>query len=344
MTDQGQATLYTMKNDGGMEVEISSFGGVIVAIRVPDRNGKFDDVVLGYDDYEGSKSRSYFLGAAVGRCGNRIGKGRFTLNGKTYQLALNDHGKNHLHGGDAGFDVKLWDCTVIENEHGQALQLSYTSPDGEEHYPGKLQVTMTYSVTADNGLALHYEAVSDADTICNLTNHSYFNLAGHTSGDILSQELKIYADRFTEADAESIPTGKELDVEGTPMDFLDFHQVGERIEANYTPLLYGGGYDHNYVLQSQDGSLAPCAEVRDPVSGRHMTCLTDSPCVQLYTGNFIDGTQKGKGGFAYQKRGGLCLETQFAPDAINHPEWKSPILRAGEPYAHTTVYRFSVDR
>lgn len=201
---------------------------------------------------------------------------------------------------------------------------------------------MTYTLTDRNELVLHYEAASDADTVCNLTNHAYFNLAGHNSGTILGQRLKIYADHFTEADVESIPTGRVLPVEGTPMDFRDYHRVGERIDADYLPLNYGGGYDHNWVLNSPAGELGPCAEMWDEASGRHMTCLTTLPGVQFYSGNFIDGTQLGKEGCYYEKRGGLCLETQFAPDSVNHPEWPNPILRAGELYDHTTIYRFDV--
>lgn len=342
MTDLGQSTLYTMRNKNGMQVSATDFGGHLVSVLAPDRDGKLADVILGYGDYTGYKVNKYYLGAAVGRCANRIGKGRFTLNGKEYQLALNDNGVNHLHGGTVGFDQKLWAGKVISCEEGQALRLRLVSPDGEEHYPGALSVTMTYTLTDRNELVLHYEAASDADTVCNLTNHAYFNLAGHNSGTILGQQLKIYADHFTEADAESIPTGRVLPVEGTPMDFRDYHRVGERIDADYLPLNYGGGYDHNWVLNSPAGELGPCAEMWDEASGRHMTCLTTLPGVQFYSGNFIDGTQLGKEGCYYEKRGGLCLETQFAPDSVNHPEWPNPVLRAGELYDHTTIYRFDV--
>lgn len=341
-TEDGEAILYTMKNSRGMEVDVSSFGAAIVAVRVPDREGRCADVVLGYDDYEGSRSRKYFFGNVVGRCANRIKGACFTLNGKEYQLDKNE-GNNQLHGGFAGFDVKLWDCAVVESRYGQDLRLTYTSPDGEEHYPGTLNVKLTYALSEQNELILHYDAVSDADTLCNLTNHSYFNLAGHDSGSILDQEVKIYASRFTEADSESIPTGRVLPVEGTPMDFRTFHKIGERIGRDDDQLRMAGGYDHNFVLDHAAGEIGLCAEVRDPKSGRRMTCLTDCPCVQLYTGNFLDGTQAGKNGILYQHRAGLCLETQFAPDAIHHPEWDSPVLKAGQRYERTTIYRFDAD-
>jgi aldose 1-epimerase len=335
------ATLYTFTNKSGCEMSVCSYGGTIVSIKVPDRNGKPADILLGYDDLAGYMSRNYFFGASIGRCGNRIGRGRFTLNGKKYQLNCND-GKNHLHGGFKGFDTAVWKCEVKTNETGDCLVLHHVSPDGDENYPGRLEVVMTYSFSDQNELTLHYQAVCDADTICNLTNHSYFNLAGHDSGSILEQEVKIYADHFTEADNESIPTGKIMDVEGTPMDFREFHAVGERIDTDYYQLDYGKGYDHNWVLNKSGNKLGLCAEMYDKKSGRHMTCLTTSPCAQFYCGNFINGEQKGKNGFAYQKRGGMCIETQFAPDAVNHPSWDSPILKAGEKYDQTTIYRFDV--
>lgn len=341
-TGDGGAVLYTMKNSRGMEADISSFGAAVVAVRVPDREGVPADVVLGYDDYEGSRSRKYFLGAAVGRCANRIKGARFTLNGREYQLEKNE-GNNQLHGGFKGFDVRLWDASVVESRYGQDLRLTYTSPDGEERYPGTLNVKLTYSLSEQNELIIHYDAVSDADTLCNLTNHSYFNLAGHDSGSALDQELKIYASRFTEVDAESIPTGRVLSVEGTPMDFREFHRIGERIDCGYDQLRLAGGYDHNFVLDHAPGEIGLCAELRDPKSGRRLTCLTDCPCVQFYSGNFLDGTQAGKNGVFYQRRAGLCLETQFAPDAVNHPEWDSPVLKAGQRYERTTIYRFDAE-
>lgn len=333
--DGQQAVLYTLRN-GYMEVDVTDFGGTITAIRVPDRNGRIADVVLGYDDYIGYKSKKYYLGATIGRCANRIGKGRFTLNGKAYQLACNDNEKNHLHGGDTGFDQRVWSASVSDD----GLALSYVSPDGEDGYPGELTVQVTITLNAHNELTIHYHAVSTADTLCSLTNHTYFNLAGHDAGDILNHQLMIAADFFTETDAESIPTGSILPVEGTPMDFRTPHAIGERIGVSYQPLANGAGYDHNWILRAGNGVMDVCAELYEEKSGRHLTCLTDSPCIQMYSGNFIDGTQSGKGGCKYQRRGGVALETQYAPDAVNHPDWDSPILRAGEEYDHTTVFRF----
>ncbi|CDZ23218.1 Aldose 1-epimerase [[Clostridium] cellulosi] len=338
--DGTPVTLYTFRNKSGCEVSVCSYGGTIVSIKVPDRDGKIDDIVLGYDNIESYESRSYFYGAAIGRCGNRIGLGKFTLNGREYQLNCND-GRNHLHGGIFGFDSKVWDCEVKSNGTDDVLELRYTSPDGEENYPGTLKVKMTYSWSDDNELTLHYEAESDKDTICNLTNHSYFNLAGHKSGNIHPILVKIYAARFTEADNESIPTGKILDVAGTPMDFRDFHAIGERIDDDYYQLNYAGGYDHNWVLD-KGHKMGIAAEAWDKNSGRHMTCSTTLPDMQFYCGNFIKGDQKGKDGFVYEKRAGFCFETQFAPDAINKPQFESPVLKAGEKYDETTVYKFDI--
>lgn len=333
-------TLYTFTSNNGCEVSVCSYGGTIVSIKVPDREGKLADVVLGYDDVSGYEAGRCFFGAAIGRCGNRIARGRFTLNGKEYRLACND-GRNHLHGGLKGFNAVVWDCEVKKNETGDCLVLHHTSPDGDENYPGNLDVTITYSFSDDNELRLRYEAKTDADTVCNLTNHSYFNLAGHDSGNILNHQVKIYADSFTPADNESIPTGEIRSVEGTPMDFRDFHVVGERIDADFDQLKYAGGYDHNWVLNKGAKKMGLCAELYDPKSGRHMVCETTLPCVQFYCGNFIAG-ERGKNGAVYNKRAGLCFETQFAPDAINKPNFDSPILRTGEKYDETTIYRFDV--
>lgn len=334
-------TRYTFRNASGSEISVLSYGGTIASIRVPDREGRLADVVLGYDDLADYQSRKYFFGASIGRSGNRIGRGRFTLGGRTYQLNCNE-GNNHLHGGFKGFDTRVWNCAVKPGPQGDALELTLTSPDGDENYPGRLDVTMAYTFDDDNALTLRYRAVSDADTLCNLTNHSYFNLAGHDSGDILGHELRLAAGRYTATDRESIPTGATPEVAGTPMDFRDFHVVGERVDADFEQLKFAGGYDHNWILDKPKGEAGPCAEVYEPVGGRTLTCTTTSPCVQFYCGNFIDGTQAGKGGCVYHKRAGLCLETQFAPDAVNHPSWDSPVLRAGALYDQTTVYRFGV--
>lgn len=342
LDDGRAASLYTMQNRNGMQVIVTNFGGTIVSMMVPDRDGKFADVVLGYDDLAGYQARKNFFGALIGRCCNRIAKGRFTLNQKEYQLALNDNGKNHLHGGIAGFDQKLWNAEMLTLDGSLALKLTYTSPDGEENYPGNLSVSATYLLREDNALELRYSAVCDADTVCNLTNHSYFNLSGHDSGTVLNHQLKIYADSFTEADAESIPTGRILPVAGTPMDFREFHRVGDRIDADYQPLHFGGGYDHNWVLRKENGVMGLCAQLYDEQSGRRMTCETTLPGVQFYSGNGINGMIAGKGGCRYGRRSALCLETQFAPDSVNHPEWETPILKAGQTYESATIYRFDV--
>lgn len=332
--------MYTFSNSKGMEIDVIPYGGDIVSIRVPDRDGNMGDVLLGYDG-ENYVNNARYRGQLIGRCGNRIGRGKFTLNGKSYQLNCND-GRNHLHGGNVGFNKKVWDCQIESAPQGDFLTLKYHSPDGEEFYPGNMDVTVTYSLTDKNEIVIRYQAVSDKDTLCNLTNHAYFNLRGHDTGDILDHEVKIYADYFTEADEESIPTGRVLAVDGTPMDFKQFHKVGERIDAQYTPVIYGKGYDHNWVLNKGDKVMGPCAEVYCEATGRLMRCFTTSPCVQFYTANFINGSTIGKGGYRYQKRAGLCLETQFAPDAANHPDWASPILRAGDLWDYTTIYEFSV--
>ena len=335
MPDGLPADLYTLDN-GRMQVDVCNFGATIVSARVPDRDGRMADVVLGYDDGAGYRSRKYFLGATVGRCCNRIGAGRFTLNGRACQIGLNDNGKHALHGGFCGFDQKRWDG----GEEDGRLVLRLHSPDGEEGFPGNLDVTVTFSLSDENELGIRFQASSDADTVCNLTNHVYFNLAGHGAGDILNHMLRICASRFTEADAESIPTGRILPVEGTPMDFREFHTVGERIGAAYEPLVFGHGYDHNWILDKGEGVLAAAADLRDPVSGRGVLCLTDYPCIQVYSGNYMDGTQPGKQGVCYGPHAGIALEAQYAPDAVNHPGWAQPVLPFGGRYDHTIRYRF----
>lgn len=337
-----QATLYIMTNKSGCKVSVCDFGATIVSIKVPDRMGNFADIVLGYDDVESYKTRANYFGATVGRCCNRIGKAEFTLNGKTYKLAKND-GNNHLHGGLNGFESVNFETLIRKNDGGQYLSFHHLSPDGDQNYPGNLDVTVTFTLTDDNELIIHYTAVSDADTVCNLTNHSYFNLSGHDSGDILSQMVKIYADNFTPSDSESIPTGEIKSVENTPMDFRDFHKVGERIDADFEQLRNAGGYDHNWVLNKGGERLHPCAEMYDEKSGRHITFLTTAPCTQFYTGNYVSPDQpKGKGGTAYPRRGGMCMETQYAPDAINKPNFTSTILKEGKTFDETTVIKFDI--
>lgn len=342
INDGEQATLYIMTNKSGCKVGVCNFGATIVSIKVPDRSGNFSDIVLGYDDVAGYKTRANFFGATVGRCCNRIGKARFTLNGKTYELAKND-GNNHLHAGPHGFESVNFDTTIRKNDNGQYLSFHHISPDGDQNYPGNLDVTVTFTLTDDNELIIHYTAVSDADTVCNLTNHSYFNLSGHDSGDILSQQVKIYADKYTPSDSESIPTGEVKSVEGTPMDFREFHKVGERIDSDFDQLNNAGGYDHNWVINKGKERLRPCAEMYDEKSGRHITFLTTTPCAQFYTGNYVSPEQpKGKGGAAYCRRSGMCMETQYAPDAINKPQFTSTILKAGKTFDETTVLKFDI--
>ena len=334
--------LYTLTNAGGGSVSVCAYGAALTSICVPDRTGALADVVLGFDTLADYARRDYFFGATIGRCANRIAGGRFELGGKTYRLAQND-GRNSLHGGLRGFDTVVWGCEIVPGVTGDELRCRYVSPDGEEGYPGTLTVTVTFSFDDNNALKICYEAISDADTLCNLTNHSYFNLAGHDSGSVLAQEAKIFASRLTESDAESLPTGRLLDVAGTPMDFRDFRALGARIDADDTLLKYGHGYDHNYVLDKPAGTLGPCAALRDPKSGRRLDIETTMPCVQLYSGNFLRGDAPAKAGAVYPPRGGVCFETQFAPDAVHRPAFASPILRAGEKYDQTTIYRFSVE-
>lgn len=340
MPDGAPVTLFTLRNTSGASADICTYGARIAAIRVPDRAGRLTDVVLGHDTLAGYRTRKGYFGAVVGRCANRIGKGRFSLGGHVIQLAQNQ-GQNHIHGGASGFDDKVWTAAAVSGPDGSRLRLTLRSPDGEENYPGNLTATVTYSFSDENELTIHYQAVSDADTVCNLTNHSYFNLGGYDAGPVLTHRVRLNADRFTSSDSESIPTGEIRDVAGTPMDFRQFYPVGARIDADYDQLRQAGGYDHNWVLSRTGGGLSLCAEVVDDRSGRRLTCRTTSPCVQFYTGNYLDGLT-GKGGLAVTRRSGLCLETQFAPDAVNHPQWHSPLLRAGVPYDQVTAFRFDV--
>jgi aldose 1-epimerase len=338
-TKAGEAVdLFTITNAAGVTASITNYGGIVTSLMVPDRAGKMADVVLGFDSLEGYLGEHPYFGALIGRYGNRIGKARFTLNGKTYKLAANNNG-NHLHGGLVGFDKKVWTAAPVGDD---TLELTYLSKDGEEGYPGNLSVKVRYTLTADNELKLGYEATTDKATVLNLTNHSYFHLGGAGSGDSLGHRIQILADRFTPVDKGLIPTGELRPVEGTPFDFRTAHAIGERIDADEEQIRLGGGYDHNFVLNSGGGSLATAAIVVEPVSGRRMEVLTTQPGVQFYTGNFLDGSVKGKGGIAYQKRFSLCLETQHFPDSPNKPKFPSVVLEPGAKFASTTVYRFGV--
>lgn len=340
-TQQGeQIDLFTLSNDKGMTVAITNYGGTIVSIIVPDRTGKTADVVLGFDKLDGYLAGHPFFGCIAGRYANRIGQAKFTLGGKTHELAKNDHG-NTLHGGLVGFDKKVWQAVEKQTPAGVGVEMSYLSKDGEEGYPGNLDCRVTYSLDNSNALKIDYFATTDKDTVVNLTNHSYFNLAGEGSGDILKHELTIFADRYTPTDPNSIPTGEIAPVKGTPLDFTAPHAVGERTNDPFDQLVWAKGYDHNWILRRQGSSPDLAAKVYEPTTGRAMEVLTTEPAIQFYAGNFLDGTVKGKGGKVYQHRFGLCLETQHYPDSPNHPNFPTTVLKPGQQYKTTTVYRFS---
>jgi aldose 1-epimerase len=327
--------LYTLTNPGGITARITNFGGILVSLQAPDRNGKIADITLGFDKLDGYLGQHPYFGAIVGRYANRIGKAQFRLDGKVYKLAAND-GENHLHGGNKGFDKVVWRLEDISAEGDQAtVKLSYKSEDGEEGYPGNLACSVTYTLTRDNELKISYEAETDKPTVVNLTNHSYFNLAGQGNGDILAHELTLNADKYTVVDKGLIPTGENRPVEGTPMDFTSPKTIGSRVD------LVEGGYDHNYVLNSGGGTLTLAARVYEPTSGRVLEVYTDQPGVQFYTGNFLDGSITGKGGKLYKKHYGFCLETQHFPDSPNKPDFPSVVLRPGQKYQTQTVYKFS---
>jgi aldose 1-epimerase len=339
LPDGSAIELFTLKNTSGMTAKITNYGGIITHLFVPDKTGKQGDVVLGYDTFDGYLKASPYFGCIVGRYGNRIGGGKFTLGGKVYNLAKNNNG-NSLHGGLVGFDKKAWKPEAGVGPHGPFLKLSYLSKDGEEGYPGNLSTTVTYTLTDQNELKIEYAATTDQETVLNLTNHTYFNLDG--AGEILDHQLFLYADRFTPVDAGLIPTGELRSVKNTPLDFTKPMKIGARIESQEEQMKLGGGYDHNFVLNSGGGRLAPAAKVFSPTTGRLMEVLTSEPAIQFYTGNFLDGTITGKGGQVYAQRTGLCLETQHYPDSPNKPAFPSTVLKPGGRYATTTVYKFSV--
>lgn len=340
LQDGSPVDIFTLTNSNGMTVKIINYGGTIVSIEVPDKNGKTDDVTLGFDTLEEYCKFSNYFGALIGRHANRIENSKFELNGTVYQLAAND-GKNHLHGGNKGFDKVVWQAEIVDlADGGQSLQLLYTSPDGEENYPGNLDVKVLYTLTEESELKIEYHAVSDKDTVVNLTNHAYFNLSGHASGDVLDHELKINADRFTVVNDECIPTGEICDVKDTPMDFTELTRIGNGINSTNEQIACGKGYDHNWILNVSGRTPEKAAEVFDPKTGRLMEVYTTKPGIQFYSGNFLKNTP-GKGGAVYDYRGGLCLETQYFPNAMEHKHFPSPILKAGDEYKHTTIYKFS---
>ncbi len=332
--------IFTLKNDNGIEVRITNYGAIITSLRVPDRSGAFADIVLGFETLDGYLGAHPYFGAVVGRYANRIADGRFRIDGIGHRLAVNN-GPNHLHGGVKGFDKQVWDAEVLG---GNGVRLSRVSRDGEEGYPGNLQVAVAYSLTNYNELIVEYQATTDQPTIVNLSQHSYFNLAGAGNGDILGHQLTIAADRYTPVNATSIPTGALAPVAGTPFDFRQATAIGARIDAKHPQLTHGGGYDHNYVLNRKGNALQFAARVVEPISGRVLEVATTEPGMQLYTGNFLDGGIVGKGNLSYGRRAGLCLETQHFPDSPNRSEFPSTVLRPGETYSSRTVFKFDVSK
>jgi len=338
LPDGTAVDIYTLKNASGVEARIMTYGATLVSLKLPDRGGALADVNLGFDTLDGYLGTHPYFGVIVGRYANRIAKARFTLDGVEYRLAENNNA-NTLHGGLKGFDKAVWKAEPAPVPGGVGLKLAYLSKDMEEGYPGNLAVTVVYALTDADELRIDYEARTDKKTPVNLSNHAYWNLKGEGNGDILGHVLRLEADRITAVDsaANLIPTGEILPVAGTPFDFTSPHVIGERIA------LVEGGYDHNFVLKSGGGTLALAARVEEPGSGRVLEIWTDQPAIQLYTGNFLDGTVVGKGGKAYQKHYGFCLETQHFPDSPNHPNFPSTILEPGQTYRTTTVHKFSVN-
>jgi aldose 1-epimerase len=341
LPDGTAVDLYTLVNRHGMEVKISNYGGIVVSISVPDKNGQFADVTLGYDNLEGYLKETPYFGALVGRYGNRIANAKFALNGKEYKLAANN-GLNSLHGGLKGFDKVIWEGKSLATAEGPALELTYFSKDGEEGFPGKLSVTTVYTLTDDNGLKIEYTATTDKDTVVNLTHHSYFNLAG--KGDVLNYEVMINADKFTPTDKNLIPTGELRPVKGTPFDFRKPTAIGARINQDDEQLKTAGGYDQNWVIDKPAGKLGLMARVHEPATGRVLEVLSTEPGMQFYTGNFLNGKITGKGGWVYTARSAFCMEPQHYPDSPNHPEFPSVVLKPGREYHNTIIYRFSVKK
>ena len=337
--DGKKIQLFSLKNKAGIHCEITNFGGRVVSLWTPDKNGSFDDIVLGYDHFQGYYgSNEKYFGALIGRYGNRIGKGSFLLNGKQYYLQRNND-NNHLHGGGKGFNNVVWEAKQIDD---QKLELSYLSPKGEEGYPGNLQTKVLYSLTDKNELKIEYWASTDATTLINLTHHSFFNLQGAGNGGIQNHKLKINADQFTPVDSTLIPTGEIASVDGTPMDFRSSNFIGARIDNDFEQLKYGNGYDHNWVLNKGKKELTLAAEVSESNSGRTMEVYTNEPGLQFYTGNFLNGKDKGKNGKPYFRREAFCLETQHFPDSPNHDNFPSTILNPGEEYYSICIYKFGI--
>jgi aldose 1-epimerase len=342
-TAAGEAVdLYTLTNATGASVQVATLGGTVVSVKVPDKTGALGDVVLGFDSLDGYLGPHPFFGVLVGRYGNRIGNARFALDGKTYTLAKNN-GVNSLHGGLKGFDKYVWKTREVASPDGLAIELTHVSPDGDEGFPGTLSATVRYTWTDANALRIDYTATTDKPTVINLTNHSYFNLSAGAAATVLDHTLQLAADKFTPVDKGLIPTGELRPVAGTPFDFAKPRRVGEQIDKDDEQIKFGGGYDHNFVLrQPANGTMRLAARVAEPTSGRIMEVTTTEPGVQFYTGNFLDGSVKGRGGKPYVKRSGLCLETQHYPDSPNRPDFPPVVLRPGQTYKTSTQYTFSV--
>lgn len=341
MTANGEeSTIYTITNNNGMKVALTDFGANIVSIFIPDTKGNVADITLGYDNLAGFEANSSGFGSFIGRHANRIGNAKFELNGKIYELEKND-GENNLHGGHPGYNMVMYETEVYEDEEIISVEFSRLSPHMEQGFPGNLDITVTYSLTEANELAIEYLAVSDRDTIVNLTNHTYFNLAGHNSGSAADQKVWIKANQFTPTTPDLIPTGELKDVTGTPMDFRVLKKIGQDIGADYEPLKMAGGYDHNYVLDTNGTEVEKVAEMVDEKSGRKMEVFTDLPGMQFYTANFLKPEKNSKGGATYNKRGGVCFETQFFPNSCNIKSFPSCVLKAGKEFDSVTIYKFS---
>ncbi len=340
---QTKAQVFTLKNKNGLVITVTNLGGKVMSLLVPDKNGKLEDIILGYDTPEEYVNGSLYFGAIIGRVGNRIRKGKFVLDGSEYQLPINN-GENHLHGGPNGFHNVYWKITPHTINGDEALQLEYTSADGEAGYPGKLNVRVTYILTSNNEWTIEYEATTDKPTPINLTQHNFYNLSGEGNGDILQHHLMINGERFIPVDSGIIPSGELRDVANTPFDFRKLSAIGSRINENVEQLNFGRGYDHTWVLNKNDDSLSLAAVVSESTSGRVMEIYTTEPGLQFYSGNFLDSTDIGKGKKAYIHRSALCLETQHFPDSLNHSNFPSIILRPGEKYYQKTVHKFMTEK
>jgi aldose 1-epimerase len=340
LSDGSEIYAFTLKNQNGMTAEIINYGAIVVSLTASDRKGKFEDIVHGYDNINSYVADKNYFGCIVGRYGNRIDKGKFMLDGKVYQLGINN-GENHLHGGETGFCKRVWSAETIESETDPALKLTYVSKDGEEGYPGAVTITVVYTLTRKNELKIEYTGTTDKTTILNPTHHSYFNLSGNMNTTVLNHELEINADKITPVDNGLITTGKFADVANTPMDFRSPKKIGKDINIDYDQLKFGLGYDHNWVINGYNKKVNRIAGLYEAGSGRYMEVYSDQPGLQFYSGNFLDGSVAGKNGIKYQFRSALCLEAQCFPDSPNKPQFPSVILKPGEVYKQTTIYKFS---